>query len=75
MLQNQVEHAYYEFEILKFISGINTNKNKSINSNTNKVKNDSFSLIHHFFQDTKFIYYILDYIHWWRTFYSYENRN
>ena len=62
MLQNQVEHAYYEFEILKFISGINTNKNKSINSNTNRVKNDSFSLIHHFFQDAKFIYYILDYV-------------
>ena len=58
MLQNQVEHAYYEFDILKLISGINNNKNNS----TNKIRNDPFSLIHHFFQDSKFIYFILDYV-------------
>ena len=69
MLQNQVEHAFYEFEILKIISGINNpnNNNKNIisnnnNNNFNKLRNDSFSLIHHFFQDSKFIYFVLDYI-------------
>ena len=69
MLQNQVEHAFYEFEILKIISGINNpnNNNKNIisnnnNNNLNKLRNDSFSLIHHFFQDSKFIYFVLDYI-------------
>ena len=61
MLQNQVEHAFYEFNILKLISGIN-NKNSNNNSNVNPIRNDSFSLIHHFFQDSKFIYYVLDYI-------------
>ena len=67
ILQKQVEHALYEFEILKIISGINNNsKNKSNLSNNNlnipPIRNDSFSLIHHFFQDSKFIYFVLDYI-------------
>ena len=71
MLQNQVEHAFYEYNILKLISGINNNKNNinsdingNNNSNINKshIRNDSFSLIHHFFQDSKFIYFVLDYI-------------
>ena len=58
ILQNQVEHSLYEFNILKLISG----KVKNSNSNSSPIRNDSFSLIHHFFQDSKFIYYILDYI-------------
>ena len=58
ILQNQVEHSLYEFNILKLISGIVKNKN----SNLPSIRNDSFSLIHNFFQDSKFIYYILDYI-------------
>ena len=71
MLQNQVEHVFYEYNILKLISGINNNKNNvnsdingNNNSNINKshIRNDSFSLIHHFFQDSKFIYFVLDYI-------------
>ena len=67
ILQKQVEHALYEFEILKIISGINNNnknKNNSTNNNLNitPIRNDSFSLIHHFFQDSKFIYFVLDYI-------------
>ena len=55
ILQNQVEHALYEFNILKLISG--KDKNNNIN-----IKNKSFSLINDFFQDSKFIYYVLDYI-------------
>jgi serine/threonine protein kinase len=51
ILQNQVEHSLYEFNILKYIS------RKDIN-----MKNKSFALIHNFFQDSKFIYFVLDYI-------------
>ena len=61
ILQNQVEHAFYEFDILKLISGIKDSKSDN-NSNITPIRNDSFSLIHQFFQDSKFIYYILDYI-------------
>ena len=63
MLQNQVEHAFYEFDILKLISGRKKPiDNNTSNSNINRIRNDSFSLIHHFFQDSKFIYFVLDYI-------------
>ena len=55
ILQNQVEHALYEFDILKLISG--KNKNNNI-----KIHNKSFALLNNFFQDSKFIYYVLDYI-------------
>ena len=55
MLQNQVEHALYEFNILKLISG----KNKD---NKPNIKNNSFALINNFFQDSKFIYFVLDYV-------------
>ena len=55
IMQNQVEHALYEFNILKLISG------KSKNNNIN-IKNKSFSLINDFFQDSKFIYYVLDFV-------------
>ena len=61
ILQNQVEHAFYEFNILKLISGI-SNSNQKNNNNTKRIRNDSFSLIHHFFQDSKYIYFILDYV-------------
>ena len=63
ILQNQVEHALYEFDILKLISGRKKPiDNNNSNSNINRIRNDSFSLIHHFFQDSKFIYFILDYV-------------
>ena len=76
MLQDQVQHVLYEYNILRLISGINNNNNNTsnnplnginasnINTNTNKsqIRNDSFSLIHNFFQDSKFIYFVLDYV-------------
>ena len=52
LLQNQVEHAFYEFDILKLISGRKKlSNNNTSNSNISRIRNDSFSLIHHFFQD------------------------
>ena len=65
MLQNQVEHVKYEFEILKLLSAGSYNINNStsnINSSITNKKNDYFSTIHKFFQDSKFIYFVLDYI-------------
>ena len=53
-LQSQVEHALYEFNILKLISG-------KTNNNIN-IKKNYFALINNFFQDSKFIYYVLDYV-------------
>ena len=53
-LQNQIEHALYEFNILKLISG-------KTNNNIN-IKKNYFALINNFFQDSKFIYYVLDYV-------------
>ena len=55
ILQNQVEHSLYEFNILKLISG------KTKNNNIN-IKKNYFALINNFFQDSKFIYYVLDYV-------------
>ena len=54
ILQDQVSHCLYEFNILKLLAG-RTNPNL-------KIRNDPFPLIRNFLQDSKFIYYILDYI-------------
>jgi len=70
MLQNQVDHVFYEYNMLKLISWINNkntvnydiNGNNNSNINKSHIRNESFSLIHHSFKDTKFIYFILDYI-------------
>ena len=54
MKQNQVEHAFYEYNILKLISGINNNKNNmnDINGNNNSNIKNSHKKCFFFFNST-----------------------